>query len=319
MMRTGARVTILALVFFLCPAGCKKEVAPPDAWVPAVDDASVPVVVTDAAPAPRSRVEHPHVEAIRAVVGKDDAWLAPHADVLKAHFNGTIPAKMSVQKVEAGRRFVLIEGDNPLFLVIEEDGKLAWKKDRPAAGIAAPVGPMAIASGPKGLTAIAICDPPTKWIALRLVDEEGFPFADLQALEGPCESIGLLYWPHHGWIVTSAKANELTRAQLITEDAKLAWEKGRTFGARWRSLGAPSLAADAKGSFLWVQMAGIESDPDQILAYRYDAEGKSLFAKALDLGKTKTRERLVLERRSEGVVHVAQAKADILSSGEVRR
>ena len=313
-MRTKTTGVLCALVLF---CACKKKEE-----APALDAAPPPSVFVsadvDAAPSPRTRIEHPHVEALRAVVTKDDPWLAPHAEVLKTHF-GTIPAKLTVQKVDIGRRYVLIEGDKPLFLVIDEGDRLAWKKDRPAAGITPPVGQLAIASGPKGRSAMAICDPPTKWIALRLLDDEGFPFADLQALEGPCESIGLFYWQHHGWIVTSAKAGDLTKAQLITEDGKLAWEKDRTFGARWRSLGAPTLANDGKGSFMWVQMAGIDSDPDQILAYRYDADGNSLWPKAVNVGLSKSKDRLTLERKSEGVVRVAQANANVTSSGDVTR
>lgn len=134
------------------------------------------------------------------------------------------------------------------------------------------------------------------------------PFADIQALEGPCDAVSLFYWPHHGWIVASPKAADLTKAQLVTEGGSLAWEHGRTLGGRWRSLGPPSFAADTRGSFVFVQWAGIDADADHVFAYRYDAELRPRWPRALDLGVFRKpasgKERITLERPGDGFVRV---------------
>jgi hypothetical protein len=246
-------------------------------------------------PAPAAEARRSHVADLAG-----DAALAGAADASGKHFTGASPAAgFDVQIAElsvAHRRATLVmeagkavADARPLLVVTEADGRLAWSKTRPAAGILAPVTALAVAGGPRGRVALAACDPPTKSVALRLWDDDGSPFADFQVLdvEG-CDGLTLLYWPRHGWIVV-ALAPDVTRARLVSESGSLQWPGGLDLGVRSKAgeLALASVAADTDDSFVLVQAV----QPDRsagsafhALAFRYDAHGTAIWPAAIDLG-----------------------------------
>lgn len=326
------------VIAFVAMTACKeKKSAPaePDAASSAPEatpTASVAVVDEDAAASiPRSRREAPAVEARRSRLARlaDEPALARSAEALAKALGGTPPA-MRVQRAEltsGARSAWLVEPDPPdrraFVLVATGDGERAWTKERPAGGILAPIGAMAIAPGPRGRVMLAVCDPPTRSVAAREWDEDGTAFADFQALAvEACDDVSVFYWRRHGWILV-ATGPRGSRAQLLTEGGGLAWgEGGLAVGGAWRAPAPASLAADSDTSVVLVQMASV-AGADHALAYRYDERGGALWPTPVDLGTTKPPRdaRLPLERPRPGVVRVALADraVEITSSGDVRR
>jgi hypothetical protein len=279
------------------------------------------------------------LEARRSSVTHVEAapLLAANVDLLKKQFGGVLPASIGVQTTETSealRRAVLVGSERrdgsletPLLLVVDEKNAVIWSKDRPTAGIKPPVSAIAVASGPRGRFAIAVCDPPTATVALRLWDDDGSPFADFAALETKsCEALSLLYWPRHGWVIVAAGPE--TRAQLVTEEGGMAWGGGKTLGARWRTIAPVALAADSVSSFVLVQYSqspGADRDADHAVAFRYDPTGQPLWPAPTDLGAVRRiapgQERIPLLRTAEGVLRatLASGLVELRSNGEFRR
>ena len=280
------------------------------------------------------------MEARRSSVARVEAEpaLAANVELLKKQFGGVMPASIGMQATEltaVKRRAVLVGAErrdgtleSPLVLIVDERGTLVWSKERPAAGIKPPVSAIAIAAGPEGRFALAVCDPPTASVALRLWDGDGSPFADFAALESKgCDALSLLYWPGRGWIIVAAGPSE-TRAQLVTEGGAMAWGAGKVLGARWRTTAPLALAADTPSSFVSVQYSqspGVDREADHAVAYRYDETGQPLWPAPVDLGSVRRiapgQERIALLRTSDGVLRAALAGAtvELRSNGEIRR
>jgi hypothetical protein len=333
------------LAVLLC--GCTKGAPAGDHTDPGASssaagaDAStaLPVDAPSAAPprnaiaaleARRSRVTRLAEPQLRGVAG------------LENHFDGGSPAGYDLQDAElnVGHRHALLvsEADKPtsqarpFLVVVDERGAAVWTRAHPIGGILPPVGPLAIAGGPRGRVALAACDPPTKAVALRLWDDDGSPFADFQVLDGvACDSVSVLFWPKHGWIVVAVAADS-TRARFVTEDGSLGWGRGLELGVRSRPLAlAPaSLAADTDETFVLVQIAqptAAPGTPFHALAFRYDTRGAPIWPAAIDLGEVggaafATGVRAVLGRISPAGVHVTVGNAfdvDLRPSGDVSR
>jgi hypothetical protein len=307
--------------------------------------ASASPQATDRAPpsarAPVSGAPGAGLEARRSSVARIEAdpVLAANAAALRERHGGALPASLAVQATDLGadrRRGLLVAEErkdgalaNPMVFVVDERGALVWSKDRPVAGITPPVGPSAIAAGPHGRFALAVCDPPTSLVALRLWDADGSPFADFQALATKaCDALTLLYWPSHGWLIAVAAGSE-TRVQLVTDAGALAWGQGRVLGARFRTVAPASLASDSPSSFVLVQHSqspGVDRDVDHAVAFRYDAKGEPLWAGPTDLGAVRRvapgQERIVLTKSEGGVLRAhldRTATVEIRSNGETRR
>jgi hypothetical protein len=276
----------------------------------------------------------------------DDPDLAANAALLRKHFGAPFPRSLVIESVRleaAGRRALLV-GDavkvgavgfgqaDPLLLVVDDKHALLWSKERPIAGITAPVAGVSLAAGPRGRVVVAACDPPTSTVALRVWDDDGAPFADFVPLSGSaCSDVSVLYWPRHGWVLAVPR-DKGTVAQRVSESGALMWGSGMEIAAR---SGAPvSLAADTRGSFIAVQAArplGDGGASDHVLAFRYDSRGAPLWAAPADLGgvpaSAKDR-RFVVERPLHGLVRVtlgpasgraAAIRVDVASSGEILR
>jgi hypothetical protein len=268
-----------------------------------------------------------------------DPVLDANAAALRKQHGGALPASLAVQATNLGadRRRAILAGaerndgtlENPMLFVVDERGTLLWSKDRPAAGIKPPIGPLAISAGPHGRFALAVCDPPTSTVALRLWDDDGSPFADFQALEAKaCDAISLLYWPSHGWLIAITAGSE-TRVQLVTDAGGLAWSPGRVLGARFRTIAPVTLASDSPTSFVLVQYSqspGADRDVDHAIAYRYDANAQPMWPAPVDLGAVRRiapgQERIAVTRSNDGVLRAALAggvTVEIRSNGETRR
>lgn len=265
--------------------------------------------------------------------------LSANADALRKQHGGAIPASLAVQATDLGadRRRAILAGserkdgtlESPMLFIVDEQGKLVWSKDRPAAGIKPPIGPVAIAGGPHGRFALGVCDPPTSSVALRLWDEDGSPFADFQALETKaCDALSLLSWPGHGWLLAVAAGSDL-RVQLVTEGGVLAWGSGKLLGARFRTVAPATLASDSASSFVLVQYSqspGVDRDVDHAVAFRYDEHGEPLWPAPVDLGAVRRvapgQERIALTRSNDGVLRATLAGGttiELRSNGETRR
>lgn len=279
------------------------------------------------------------LEARRSIVARaeSDPILAANTDALRKQHGGALPASFAVQATDLGadrRRAILVAGErkdasleSPMLFIVDERNAAVWSKDRPAAGIKTPVGALAIAAGPHGRFAMAACDPPTSSVALRLWDEDGSPFADFQALETKtCDTVSLLYWPGHGWIIAIAAGSE-TRVQLVTEAGALSWGAGKILGARFRTIAPASLAADGASGFVLVQYSqspGADRDADHALAYRYDARGEPLWPAPTDLGAVRRvavgQERILLFKVDASLrAKLTDFTVEIKPNGETRR
>ena len=307
------RIAIAALTLAF---SCKAK-PPPEPTTPPVESAPIPsaapsAVVSEPTVTHRASPVSP-VEARRRTVAKlaDEPILAQGADMLAKQ----VPSApgYDVQVVDLARdgrhaALLSIRGkrgveSKPFLVVVDEHGGVVWTRDHPAGGIMPPFGAIALAPGPKGRIALAVCDEPTRTVALRLIDEDGSPFADFQALEvDACDEVSLLYWPHHGWILVAASAGT-TRARLVTESGAFGWGRGLDLGARSRpqAIAPASLAADTEDSFVLVQVvqpSGEPASPFHALAFRYDAAGAPIWKTATDLGELKgvtVPDRVVLE------------------------
>ncbi|AKU94514.1 hypothetical protein AKJ09_01178 [Labilithrix luteola] len=274
-------------------------------------------------------------EARRARLDTDPALAAYKVEIARS-FDGGTPSNAAVQATPLslqGRQAVLVGDAHPQLFVF--DGRKPaplWTRDRPVAGITPPIGQFALAAGPKGRVAIAVCDPPTSLVALRILDDDGSPFADLQALdfEGPAE-LSLLYWQKHGWVIAASSVGT-TRAQLMTEDGKRTWgtgKNGRDVATRPQTASPVALVADTDDTLMMVQIARASSDMQghapRAYAFRYDAQGEPLWKAPLDLGAIKATaaaERAILARTRPGVVTAklpGGAVMDIRSTGEIER
>lgn len=322
---------LFALALVACHA--KHNEGTPDASAPAPSVAPAPL----ASSAPEPTVTHHATpvlpqEARRARITKladEPALVAP--ELAKAIPSAPAYDVQVTGLARDGRRAALVSiagqrgpDAKPFLAVIEASGAVAWTRDRPAGGILPPYGAIALAAGPKGRVALAICDEPTRSVALRLIDDDGSPFADVQALEvDACADVSLLYWPHHGFILV-AVSEGTTRARLFTESGSFGWGRGLDLGARSRpGLVAPvSLAADTDDSFVLVQAAQPTGEGAfHALAFRYDAAGAPIWKTAVDLGELRARnERLAVEPVVPAGVRVRATGMDVevRPSGDVR-
>jgi hypothetical protein len=338
-----ARPLLLLALLVACVACDRNESKPSavDASSPPVtSSSSSPLVVPAPAPSEATHAGPPAtpVEAQRKRVTRveDDPALVAAVDALKKHYGGQVPKELWLQAAERpeGRGRALVVGDatkpppgEPFAIVVDGSGAVKWTKERPAAGIMAPIGPLAIAAGPSGRIALAVCDPPTTRVALRIWDDDGSPFADYDAMDiDDCTAMSLLYWPRRGFVIAATRAGT-TKLQLVSENGALSWRRGIEIGARSPTGAAASLAADSDESFVLVQYGSLSAEPGarpHALAFRYDRHGAPLWPSPADLGVQPVDrpegDRIVVTRPKVGVVRATLAKnnaVDVTSNGTV--
>jgi hypothetical protein len=85
--------------------------------------------------------------------------------------------------------------------------------------------------------------------------------------------------------VIVAAAPDVTRAQLVNEDAILAWGRGKDIGVRAPKASPASLASDGAKAFVMVQLGKGAGEMTRAFAFRYDARGNAVWPAAVDLGE----------------------------------
>lgn len=326
---------VLVLVLPACDRR-DSQATPRDASVDA--SPSPPVISTASVTVPHPGPSATPVEAQRKEVSRveDDPALGAALDLLKKHYGGQLPKELWLQSVERpeGRGRAVLVGDatkpapgEPFAIVTDAENKVQWTRERPAAGIMAPIGPLAIAAGPSGRIALAVCDPPTMRVALRLWDGDGSPFADYDAMDiDDCTAISLLYWPRRGFVIAATRAGT-TKLQLVSESGALSWRRGIEIGARSATGASASLAADSDESFILVQYGSLSAEPGarpHALAFRYDRHGAPLWPSPADLGPQPVDrpegDRIAVTRPKPGSVRATLAKGhvfDVSNNGTV--
>jgi len=293
-MRARTELALIAL------AACAKkgETAPPPDAEPAP-----PVSVAQVRELPRSPVEAR--EATRRRVVDTD----PFPPKLRG-------GEVQVAELGYGGRRALLATDQAeaMLVVLENDGKTAWQKDRPTAGMMPPAKPLAISGGPRGRVAMAACDPPAKSVALRLWDADGSPFADYQVLElETCDALSLLHLPRRGFVVVAVTAGT-TRARYVTDEGAFGWSADVGVRSRPDALAPASLAADTDETFVLVQAATPNAEKGgavHALAFRYDLRGQPVWPNAVDLGVVPSAGRLVVEPTKPAGVRVVSKGLDV--------
>jgi hypothetical protein len=267
---------------------------------------------------------------------EDEPALAPFADRVRAHFEGTAPGRLALQMVRAGgsRVALLVTGEagrKPLVIVTDETGtKVEWTKERPLAGTQAGGAELALVPGPRGQVALAWYDEPTHIVALRRWHPDGQPLGDFHLLDvDACSAISALYWPGRGYWVVAAQPG-FARAQVLDEAGMLPWGRdGRNVAAGVRAGGAVSLALDLDVSVILVQLGHpggppLRNEAPHLLATRFDDTGARLWPEPVDLGPVEARaerDRPAVTRARLGSVHVVlgPVDAELGSTGSVRR
>ena len=332
-----------AIVVLACVLGCSRGGARSndDAGSDAeVIDAAIATGSSDAAidAAPEEReVPATWAEAPRNRITKldDEPALRANADVIRAHFGGTLPAVMRLQSATTGDRtralLLAADGDDPkpIVLMVDDKGALRWQRDRPVAGIVPNVTQIAIASRPAGGVVLFLYDEPTHVVAARVWDSEGYPFADFQLFSiERCDALSAIRWPGHGFIAVASRPGG-ARAQYLRENGVVAWgEHGAPVGTAWRAAAPASIVIDTDDSWMLVQHAPargapIALSPDHALAFRYDSRATARWDAPTDLGAVvhveKTNDRIALERVRLGVVRatIDTHEIEVTSDGTV--
>jgi hypothetical protein len=301
------------------PSASAAEIPSP----PVADPVDAP---DDPGPAP------PAAEVVRSALRKleSDKPLALQEQLLRDHFGGKVPLPLSMQTapIAGGGRAVMLlaagKDRKPFILVFDAAGTVLWTKERPLAGIAPGVAEMVMIPTARGDVMLSWFDAPSGFVAARRWDDHGnilvdYPMFSLDA----CEAISGLHWPGHGFLVV-ASGRDGARAQLLDTAGRLTWgEGGEPLPWPSRASAPVSIAVDTADSVILFQ-AGIAAQSkagaplDHVLAARYDARGKPLWARPLVVGPlaSAATDRIAVSV-SDGIVTVPRLSVQITSSGAV--
>jgi hypothetical protein len=238
-----------------------------------------------AAPA---RVDLARGEAKRTQLSSLDA--PPATDAVRQHF-GALRGAFVAQEMDlpASRRAVLVSrspGDaDPMLFVSDADGGMRFSFERPTGGMLPPTMHLALSAHELGGPMMFAYDAPTRMVVVRIWDDAGNPFADLELLDvDACAALSAAYWPKRGYLIVASRASS-ARAQLLREDGSLAFSReGVDVGAKWRAPAPISIAPDGEGGVMLVQH-GTVGDKDHLLVSRYDAKLKPLWSAPVDVGE----------------------------------
>jgi hypothetical protein len=278
-------------------SGCSRA---PAGGAPIVDAALAEASPTAAAPAPAaieagepalSRPLSPPPqsgEAVRFTVPRLDAdvLLRAHLAVLQQHFGADAAGPFEVQRtgLAGGATAFLVsrphEGD-PFVLVVDRDA-LLWTKQRPVAGILAPVRHPALVPRPDGGAAIFAWVEALGTVAARMWADDSNPFGEFEVFSPDrCDDLSAAYERGFGWIVVCSSPAG-ARAALMREDGTMTWGRhGLPVGAP-SAVGPTTVAFDTSASFLLLQRAA-SAGGERVLAYRFDGAGHELWAAPVDL------------------------------------
>ena len=310
-----------------------------------VESASAAPSAPEPAPAPRADVPEPGAvedpgppvpaaEVRRATLKKlsDDRTLSPHEAVLKDHFGDPIKFPLTVQAaaLAGGGRALLFQrtgkDHEPFILVHDAAGQSLWIKERPLAGIVPGVTEMVLIPTAKGDVVLSWYDGPTRIVAARHWDARGSILVDFPLVHvDSCAALSGIHWPGHGFVVAAATAGA-ARVQLLTDAGTLAFAGEEGVELPWTSRAdAPiSIAVDAGRGVTFFQAgnAGAAKPgaaPDHLLAARFDARGKAMWAKPLVVGPVAgaATERVALTMGNDGNVLISSLGVTVTPGGSV--
>lgn len=234
------------------------------------------------------RVDLARGEAKRTQLAKLDA--PPATDAVRKHFAaGQGPFVAQQMELAAGRRATLVTrapGDaDPMLFVNDADGGVRFSFERPTGGMLPPTMHLALSAHELGGPMMFAYNAPTRMVVVRIWDDAGNPFADLELLDvDACAALSVAYWPKRGYLVVASRASS-ARAQLLREDGSLAFSReGVDVGAKWRAPAPISIAPDGEGGVMLVQHATV-ADKDHVLVSRHDAKLKPLWSAPIDVGE----------------------------------
>jgi hypothetical protein len=277
----------------------------------------------------------PAAEARRTTLRRlaEDRALGPHEAALKEHFGNPISFPLAVQAapLAGGGRALLFQSGgkdhHPFILVHDAKGQALWIKERPLAGIAPGVTEMALVPAAKGDVLLSWYDPPSKIIAARHWDAHGSILVDFPLLQhaDACAALSGLYWRGEGFVVAAATAGA-ARAQLLSDEGVLSFGGEEGVELPWTSrVDAPvAIAVDGDHGVMFFQAghAGAGkagAPPDHLLAARFDAHGKALWAKPLVVGPVAgaATERVLLSAGGDGNIVVPRLAVMVTPGGSV--
>ena len=309
------------------PAPSEPAPAPTPEVAPRADAADPDSIEDPGPPVPAVEVRRTTLRRLA-----EDRALGPHEAVLKEHFGDPISFPLAVQAgaLPGGGRALLFQRDgkdhSPFILVHDAAGQSLWTKERPLAGIVPGVTEMVLIPTAKGDVLLSWYDPPTKIVAARHWDARGSILVDFPLVHADtCAALSGVHWPSRGFVVAAATAGA-ARVQLLTDAGTLAFAGEDGVALPWASRAdAPvSIASDAGQAVTFFQAgyAGTAkpgAPPDHLLAARFDAHGKALWAKPLVVGPVPgaAGDRVALTTSSDGNVLVARLAVVVTPGGSV--
>lgn len=262
----------------------------------------------------------------------EDKGLGPHEAALREHFGTPISFPLAVQAapLTGGGRALLFQSvakdHNPFILVLDGAGQSLWIKERPLAGIVPGVTEMVLVPAAKGDVLLSWYDPPSKIIAARHWDARGSILVDFPLLHAEsCAALAGLHWPRQGFVIAAATAGA-ARVQLLDEQGTLAFGGEDGVELPWTSRAdvPVSIAVDSSAGVTFFQAghAGAAkpgAPPDHLLAARFDARGKALWAKPLVVGPVAGAaiDRVALTVGNDGNVAIPRLGVTVTPGGSV--
>ncbi len=323
----GHRTVPLASASVDAPAPSEPAPAPPPEVARHADAQEADPVEDPGPPVPAAEVRRTTLHRLA-----EDRALGPHEAALKEHFGNPISFPLAVQSgaLPGGGRALLFQRDgkdhNPFILVHDAAGQSLWTKERPLAGIVPGVSEMVLVPTAKGDVLLSWYDPPTKIVAARHWDARGSILVDFPLVHADtCAALSGVHWPSRGFVVAAATAGA-ARVQLLTDAGTLAFAGEDGVALPWTSRAdAPiSIAVDAGKAVTFFQAgnAGAErpgAPPDHLLAARFDARGKALWAKPLVVGPVPgaAGDRVVLTAGNDGNVAIPRLGVTVTPGGSV--
>jgi len=288
--------------------------------------------------APAPALDHgppiPAAEGRRTTLRRlaEDRALGPHEAVLREHFGSPIPFPLAVQAapLAGGGRALLFQSGgkdhNPFILVLDGAGQSLWIKERPLAGIVPGVTEMVLVPAAKGDVLLSWFDPPSKLIAARHWDARGSIIVDFPLLHADaCAALAGLHWPRQGFVIAAATPTA-ARVQLLDDKGTLAFSGQDGVELPWTSRAdvPVAIAVDSSPGVTFFQAGHARAakpgaPPDHLLAARFDAHGKALWAKPLVVGPVPgaATDRVVLTVGNDGNITVPRLAVMVTPGGSV--
>ncbi|MGH7435378.1 MAG: hypothetical protein ACRENE_06865, partial [Polyangiaceae bacterium] len=215
-----------------------------------------------------------------------DPLLRAHLKTLRDHFGADASGPFDVQRASlvGGATGLLVSGPHeadPIVLVVDRD-RLLFVKQRPTAGILAPVRHVTIAPLHIGGVVLFGFVEALGTVAARMWADDSNPFGEFEVLASDrCDALSAAYSAGFGWVVVCATPQG-ARGARMTDDITMPWgHRGVPLGAP-ATVGPATVSFDSPGSFVLLERAD-SSRGQRVLGYRFDARGMDLWAAPVTL------------------------------------